>query len=111
MAGKDNDVPGNAVLSAALLGRQVERLGIAALRMDAHLEKLQEQGIEVKALRFVYRGGVRGEVLCVVTAHTENGGIVAFHNGDTFGEVMKGIAARMGNGSLKWKEDEYADQT
>lgn len=111
MAGKDNDVPGNAMLSAALLGRQVEKLGIAALRMDAHLETLQDNGIEVKALRFVYRAGIRGEVLCVVTAQTESGGLVAFHNGDSFGEVMKGIAARMGNGSLKWKEDEYANQT
>lgn len=108
MTKRNTEVPGNTLESQRLFDREMIKIGRAVLSLQSRLEHMADEGVEVKALRLTYRNGVHGEVLCVVTAGTESGGIVAFHSADGLGEVLKGVSARMVNGSIKWKEDEYA---
>lgn len=108
MSKRNTDVPGNSVLSAAVFHEQMAKTGMLASRLEHHLVEMSEEGITITSLRFCYRAGPTGDVLCVIGASTENGKIVAFHGGDSFADTMRGVVRRIAGGSLKWKEDEYA---
>lgn len=50
-----------------------------------------------------------GQVLCIIKAEDEHGRFVAFHAADSAVEAVRGTLERVENGSLKWKEDVWAD--
>lgn len=51
------------------------------------------------------------EILMVIRGLDQDGQpVVAFHSGYTLGDAIRGVAGRLNNGSLRWREDEYAQQ-
>lgn len=107
MSKRPKDIPGNSQLSALVFAEEMLKIGESAWRLGFHLEQLSEEGIEIKALRFGWKAGPKGDVLCVVTANGPGGAVVAFHSGATFSEVMRGVITRLEHRSLQWKEDQY----
>jgi hypothetical protein len=108
MTKKYNEIPGNTLASQALFDRQMIKIGVSVLTLQEQFIRLSDEGIEVKALRLAYRSGVSGELLGVLTASTESSELVAFQSGTDLAVVLTVLQSRLANGSLKWKEDEYA---
>lgn len=102
------EVPGNVLATAAMTERILVKAGVSLHKAAYRLEELEDEGVAIKAIRFVARGGATGEWLGVITCETENGAVVAFHSGDGFVNVVEGLCNKVVNGSLKWREDEYA---
>lgn len=110
MSRRDKDVPGNTMESQRLFDEQLRNIGRSVLMLESGLKILEDSGIVVKALRFVHNGGSRGDILCVVTAHTETGGIVSFVSGVDLSATIRTMSNQIRNGSIKWKEDQYANE-
>lgn len=102
------EVPGNVLATAAMTERILARTGLSVHKATYRMEVMLEEGIEITAIKFRATAGPTGEWLAIVTARTENNGVVAFHSGTSFAECLEGVCNRIVNGSLKWKEDEYA---
>lgn len=85
-----------------------ENLLNGVLRFDDMLSGLDDQEIYVKSLTFKAPDDDRAGWLVVIRAMREGIPVVGFHNGDTFGEVLKGTTDRLSNRSVRWKEDQYA---
>lgn len=105
---KDVGVPGNALQEQADMDRRTLKLGIAVRQLEHWCEKLVPDHGIVKAIRFKAPRSVGGEWLVVVQVSTEKGGVVGFHSADDFSEAVKGLSSRLRNGSIKWRDDEYA---
>lgn len=105
---RSTDQPGGVLATAAAHERFVQRVGLGWIGVVEALGRLHAED------HVVYRVTVRGdwdghgEFLLVLIADTENGPKVAFHNsGDPHG-MWVSLKNRIENGSLKWKDDEYA---
>ena len=101
-------VPGNSLASQALVQRVLLKTGIYVHKIEEAFQLLENHGVYVKALRFSLKDGADGDWMAVLTADTDDGPMVAFNTGATFGDCLSGLSARLDNGTLKWKEDEYA---
>lgn len=108
MTKSNPEVPGNAMATAAMTQRILSMAGHTVYMTDHRFDNLYTEGIAIKAIRFKNDGHPAGTWLCVVTAETESGSIVAFHNDTGFRACLLGVLARIENNSLKWKEDQYA---
>jgi len=104
---KDTDVPGNTLLSQALLDRQVNAIGVAMVRLDSRIEKMRGEGHSLVSIRLVAPSEKSTSWLAVIKLRTVEGAFVAFHQGDELSDLLKGVSNRMLNNSLKWKADEY----
>lgn len=110
MAGKQKcvEVPGNAYQSQVNYQAYRMKVGDAVLDMGRAMERLFEEDVRVKAVRFKGPAVAGGPWLAVVTIDTSEGGKVAFSEGDDFEVCVRTLSNRMRNGSIKWKDDEYA---
>lgn len=105
---KNIEVPGNILATQASVDRVMRRAGGALYKIENSSERLREEGISVESIRLKMPAEQDGEILLVITASTESGGIVAFHRQAGIAACLEGLSSRLDNGSLKWKEDEYA---
>lgn len=105
---KSTDVPGDAMQSALNYQRMVLKLGNKLIDLEVAVSKLHEDGVTVKMIKLKASPNPNGDWLAIVTASTENGEVVAFHSSDDLSSTITGVGAKLRNGSLKWKEDEYA---
>lgn len=104
--GRHNDeVPGNAYASAVAVQKQMVRLAETVYRLDERLQDLFENEVDIKQIKFIAPRMDKSGWLAVVTATVDGKDAVAFHGGEDFTEALKGVLDRLGNGSLKWKED------
>lgn len=86
-----------------------EQSGDAVLYLTRCMHSRMSSDYDVTGLKFKGASGDQGEVLAIIQAFDKEGTpVVAFHAAPTFGECLNGVAARLRNGSLKWKVDEYA---
>ena len=108
--GRTHDVPGNAMATAAKYQEFLMAVGKGWIDLTDALERLAEKEIWVD--RITMRGDWDGQtdMLIVLAAAGTEGRVVAFHNVEDAITVWKGLAARIRNGSLKWKEDQYANK-
>lgn len=83
-------------------GRAVSWLGLA---MDGHREvDVQLAGFSVKA-----PVAERGEFFLVLRGLAADGTpVVSFTSATTLEECFRSVVARLKNGSLRWRDDEYA---
>jgi len=105
---KDSTGSGNPARHNISLDKQLIGYGTALVRGSNAIGTNAERGIFIKAFRLVLKDPDLDEWLVVITASTENGQIVAFHGGTSMIEAFTSALNRLVNGSLKWKEDEYA---
>lgn len=67
--------------------------------------------LQVEPTGFTVRGPrSRGDEILVVVRGVDHEGapVVAFHGAYSLEEALLGLAARLGNGTLKWREDQFA---
>lgn len=108
--GKAEEHAGNALDSRAAYAKQMLRLGELVNTMEASIDNLWDDQIQVTSIRLSLSNETRSDVLVVIKATTEGEAILAFHSAETIPEAVTGLCNRLKNKSLKWKEDEYANQ-
>jgi hypothetical protein len=83
------------------VGESVESLG-AAMQGYRNLS-VEVTGLSVRGPR------VRGDEFLVVVKGLDEAGlpVVAFHSAMELGEALRGVEARISNGTLKWRADEF----
>lgn len=102
------EVPGNAVASAQLVEQEMVKLAVSLYKVEAHIERLIKEEVYLKSIRLRAPQVRGGEWLAVVSIEVSGEGKVGFHSADGLTTVLRGTAARLLNGSMKWKDDEYA---
>lgn len=108
MKHKDQEVPGNVLATAALTERILSKTGHSVHMAGHAMSNMEQNGLSILRISFKATGSVDGSWLAIISASSENGSVVAFHSGDSFPSTLQGVCSRIVNGSLKWKEDEYA---
>lgn len=84
-------------------------VGEAVLWLDAALQNTRSLSIEVVGLNVRRPRHDGDEVFLVVKGlDAEGTPCVAFHSAFTLGEALRGLEARLRNGTLKWKVDQFA---
>jgi hypothetical protein len=101
------EVPGNVLGTAAQEQRQAARAYAALLTLQSHMEGLSPTGRIIDGIRITDRAGDGTDLLAAVKGVSENGYEVAFSSATNLLELVHSISARLKNGSMKWKEDEY----
>lgn len=109
MTKRNKEVPGNTLESQRIFERELMRIGLAVLALESGLVRMEQDDVVLKAIRLAYAGGPQGDVLCIMTATTEEAGVVAFCSGSSLSAVLCTVSNQIRNGSIKWKEDQYAN--
>lgn len=81
------------------------RVGEAVLTLDDYVTDPRDTEAYIKEVRLRIRFDDEGDVQGIVKREGENGKEIAFHNGDSLAQTLQGLANRMRNGSLKFRED------
>lgn len=98
MARKQNDVSSEAFDAA----------GLALAQIDRALQGYRDLAVQISG--FSVRGprGPGDEVFLVIRGEDEEGApVVSFHSAFTLTEAIRGLDARLSNGTLKWRADEF----
>lgn len=106
---KQLDVPGNARESALAVQRVLLRLAEQLVRADRTFERLAEEELEVVGMSVKLPEYAGGDYLVTVRAFKGGVAVVAFHGSDQFADVVRGAIARLENGSMRWRDDNYRD--
>jgi len=104
-----NDVPGNAMESQRQYVQALVRQAEVLLRIEKHADHLFEEGFELVRITLRFPTTERGSYMAVVAANDSGKAVVAFHDAPTLMECLVGVAERLENRSLKFKEDKYAN--
>lgn len=84
------------------------KVGTSLGHIDMVMQGYRDVSVELTGMSI--RGPIAqgGEFLATLRGYDSDGmKVVAFHGAASLSEVFIGICARLGNGSLKWKEDQF----
>ncbi len=85
--------------------RVLQRLATRVEQLARFIDDPPDGDTWIKSIQFKMNAGWDGGVLAIVKAEVGGELQVGFHGEDTFDECLMGLASRMANGSMKWKED------
>lgn len=106
MSKKQNEF-GNTVTAQAVFEREVQHAGKCVYNIAGFAHRASSNKFVVRSIRFRSSVEPGGEWMVIISAYSPNGPVVAFHSGAGFKEALVGLATRLMNGSLVWKEDKY----
>jgi len=89
------------------ISRMAHRVLTELWEVEARLEAWEERGFVLRDLRIRPPTGGRVEWLGVVRAYQDDGRVVGFCSAGSFDACLHLVCARLLNGSMKWKVDEY----
>lgn len=101
------DVPGDAVATARQVTEYWYKIGQGVGDIDRYLSIGHADQPELYELRIKCDAADDQGYLVVAKGLGEDGYVVAFHRGETVVEAVTGVAARLKNHTLKWREDVY----
>lgn len=104
---KERDVDGNAMASELAFQRQMLRMAEQYLRFEQVGSRLWSEDVELRNITVRMPKAAGGEYLVVVRADVNDSACVAFESADTFAEVVRRVLAKLENGTVKWKDDQY----
>lgn len=104
----NKELPGNSVASAALFTREMVALAEQLIRFSDKVDRLIESEASMGNLTLRPPRVPAGEWLCVCRLRSEGVWYVAFVSARSLSEVLRLVAAKWENGSLQWREDDYA---
>ena len=87
------------------------RLGLAWEETVRCLNRLQREDHTVHRITIKGNWSHHDELLIILVADTPEGPVVAFHQVDDLSGLWKGLWGRLRNGSLRWREDQYASDS
>jgi len=108
---KHDDVAGakyEASLRAA--ERYVKKLGMALERLDVWVTECPDDEHYVTGVNIKVRFDSVGDVLIMVKADSAEGDVLAFHAADSLSACVLGLANRLDNGNIVWRQDIPYDQ-
>ena len=108
MSKNPHEVPGNVLATAASVERVMMKTARSLYMTDQRVSDDLPNRVNLRQLRIKAPAQIGGEWFAVVTAYLEDAPVVAFHSGSSFVSTIEGVCNRINNGSLKWKDDEYA---
>lgn len=106
---KRQDVPGNSIASELEYQRQMIRAAEQLLRLDRVLERLWDEGRRVLSMSVRMPREYGDDVLVVIRCDYDGAREVAFVSSDSVLDAVRKAAASLENGSVKWRDDEYAN--
>lgn len=107
MTSGGREIPGNSLGSQLEYQRQLIRLAESLLRFETVADSVFDRGDELMYISCRLKGSARSEYLLVLKARIGGVPVVSFHAAETLAEALRGLIARVENGSVKWKVDEY----
>ncbi len=107
---RSTDVPGNSVASAQAYQRQLVKASEALMSLEDTLSWYEDEEKWVYSIRVSMPSEDRDEYLGVIKASGVEGDQIAFHQGGTYLETLVGVAQRLKNRTLKWRDDEYGNK-
>lgn len=108
MSKAQRDVNANYDKAHPLSEAMQKKLGLAVAILERCSVGEVYADYEVHTIRYKFANSALGDHLAVVTGTDGEGmAVVAFHTAQTVGELIVGVAARIQNGTLKWRVDEY----
>jgi hypothetical protein len=87
---------------------QMIQTGVAISALDAMLNGYRRLDVEITGFSVRAPKVQGGEFLLVIRGIEEDVSVVAFHSSTDLTEAFRSLEARINNGSLKWRLDEYA---
>ena len=88
---------------------QFERIGEALEQIGRACEGYRELSVQPTGMSIRAPRSREGEYLVVIRGEDNEGmPVVAFNSGHSIGEAVRGVEARLSNGTLRWREDEFA---
>lgn len=101
----DQKIEGRERKYHAKMARAIARKGETLLDLDDHMNDPREPGARYTELRLKLDSGDDADVLAILKRETGEGKEIAFHYGQSVSAALEGLAGRLKNGSLKWRED------
>lgn len=84
-------------------------VGFAVMELSAHMTGYREWPVRITGISIRGPRSTGDEFLLTVRGRdSEEAAWVAFHSAFELGDAVRGMVARAKNGSLKWREDEWA---
>lgn len=105
---KKQEVPGNTLQSQHLFDLEVQTCGLALFKMGSVVERLSEEAITVKQLKFRVSPGDAGRCLAMVTADIDGKPMIAFISGADFRESFIALQVALAKGRIDWKQDQFS---
>ena len=107
MAKKDGEVPGNSLQSAINVERMLLKQARPIMILSDRTDGQRHPDYTLKEVRVRAPAELSGEWLGIVKADFDGTPCIGFHGGDSLLDCLKGLASRLNNGSMKWREDQY----
>ena len=104
---RDNDARG----SDAAHKRWLEGIASGVTNIEAYQQAIQEEKPTLTSFTVRCDPDDEKGVLLVLKGYIGSKWYVAFHGDTTITMAMSGAGNRLRNGSLKWKEDDYANNS
>lgn len=87
---------------------EAERVYEAVLNLHSILGGYRNLSVDVTGMSIRGPKTRSGEYFCTVRGEDEEGlPVVAFHSAFSLVDLLQGVAARLRNGTFKWREDEF----
>jgi hypothetical protein len=106
---KYNEEAGNSRESTLAYERQMVRMAQQFVRFDTMIERLFDNDMEISGMSIRVPSGEGEDYFVVVRARIGNDAKVGFNSDATFAGALRGTLARIENGSMRWKDDDYAN--
>lgn len=105
---KYKEEAGDARKSTLAYERQMVRMAQQLVRFDTILERLFDDDTEIKGMSIKVPNAEGEDYFVVVRARIGNDAMVGFNSDATFAGALRGTLARIENGSMRWRLDDYA---
>lgn len=99
---------GSALKGAVAFQEELAQEALVLRRVDRWLGLQEEDNFRLVALKLRAPMEDSAEYLVVVSAYVDGRAMVGFSAGSTIMEALLICSRRILNGSIKWKEDQYA---
>jgi len=86
-----------------------DKVALAMLDAERMAQGAGYAGMVITGMNIRFPGDSQGDTLVIVKGYDQEGqACVAFHGAWSFAEAVGGAIARVKNGTMKWKIDEFA---
>lgn len=102
-----NDERGNSLANQASYVRELVKSAEQILSFEQTWDRLAAEDFIITHIRIIHPGLADGEYRIVVKASAGSRKLVAFHNGQSLMDALRGVCNRLANGSLQFKDDKY----
>jgi hypothetical protein len=99
---------GKGADGSRLWAKEIERAGVTLKQANRLYSALEKSELYLKQVKFIVKDDEGNDWLVIVTADGTDGPVVSFHGASSFEDALRGLIARIDNGTLKWRPDEYS---